>query len=178
MRDRLAASSSTALTTRSTTTEAASPTTATGTTTTSPSSGPRPTQTRRPGRPPGYTQTPEQRRASANDQGRMPVQPRSESNAQGGSMSGYSRRKKKWNMTSSNYSDELCKHYATVWNGPCRQMRWTAGPAHELPASFSVLVFSPTAELSAQSDDVVSPGARFWLPARRERRSRGLRGRS
>jgi len=49
------------------------------------------------GEPPGYTQTPEQRRASANDRSRMQRQSGVESNSQGGRMSWYSRlMKKKW----------------------------------------------------------------------------------
>ncbi|MEL6142273.1 MAG: RHS repeat-associated core domain-containing protein, partial [Bacteroidota bacterium] len=49
------------------------------------------------GEPPGYTQTPEQRRASANDRSRMQRQSGEESNSQGGRMSWYSRiMKKKW----------------------------------------------------------------------------------
>ncbi len=47
----------------------------------------------RTGEPPGYTQTAAERRASANDRSRMQRQPKSESNAQGGTMSGYSKQK-------------------------------------------------------------------------------------
>jgi hypothetical protein len=47
------------------------------------------------GEKPGYQMTPEERRESAGDQSRMKPQPRDESNAQGGEMSQYSKKKKK-----------------------------------------------------------------------------------
>jgi uncharacterized Zn-binding protein involved in type VI secretion len=49
----------------------------------------------RTGEKPGYQMTPEERAASAADRSRMGRQPRAESDAQGGKMSSYSRRKKK-----------------------------------------------------------------------------------
>jgi hypothetical protein len=47
------------------------------------------------GERPGHEMTPEERRASAKDRGRMSPQSRDESNKQGGEMSGYSKGKKK-----------------------------------------------------------------------------------
>jgi len=47
------------------------------------------------GEAPGYTQTAEQRRASANDRSRMKPATKAEQNRQGGQMSKYSKEKKK-----------------------------------------------------------------------------------
>jgi len=46
------------------------------------------------GEKPGHRMTPAERQASANDRSRMQLQPKSESNKQGGAMSGYSKQKK------------------------------------------------------------------------------------
>ena len=46
----------------------------------------------------------------------------------------------------STYCREIAGHYASIWSTAPVERRWSRGPVAELPASFCVLEFPPTAE--------------------------------
>ncbi len=45
----------------------------------------------------------------------------------------------------STYCREIAEHYAAVWSNMSEEKRWDRGPVSELPASFRVLEFPPSA---------------------------------
>lgn len=49
-------------------------------------------------------------------------------------------------MTSSNndaYAKQIRAHYEVQWRAEARRQHWSAGPIHQLPDKFEVLVFPP-----------------------------------
>lgn len=47
-------------------------------------------------------------------------------------------------MDSNNFVARISDHYQQCWQTSGTALRWTQGPTHELPESFSVLLFRPT----------------------------------
>ncbi len=47
------------------------------------------------------------------------------------------------------YQATLLSHYTAAWGLPARALRWTLGPTHEVPSTFSVAEFAPGPERAA-----------------------------
>ncbi len=54
-------------------------------------------------------------------------------------------------MKTAAYRELLLDHYRKSWSKPTDRSRWGAGPSHELPGDFEVLVFSRSSEMSAHA---------------------------
>lgn len=105
------------------------------------------------GEKPGCEMTPDELKASANDRTRMRLQPKGESNGQGGKLSQYAKENvlvcaRKMDATDEamkiiDYTEQITQHYESFWQRVARSHFPADGPWHEISHSFRVLEFAP-----------------------------------